>query len=1738
MTANLAGDNFIQIKGGKADIKGELAVETDLKFPPKGWGLKEVKLTIDTIGKDVGGSAKITLPIGRTVSATGTIGFKLPLSPLELNKLGIEVENLNYPIAAYPGTFLQALRGSVENFADSDPDPVEFSGGVSATLGPQILGISAIRADLDGKLSSEMIQGTGAVTIVNDKLFKMTGSATLNWEKKFFQSTGSLNILDGLVTTNTSFKPTSNFDVAMSGTAAVGIPNKVPMWGGTQLASGNYLFDFSNDGDLGNDYVAGWGTLEVHKLGVDLTFVVGVKAYFDGKVESIGAKNIPSAGGFAGFSASASGGFQIPAGLEYALLSAKWENDAPGDVPIRVQKPNGDWIDEADFAANNIAVVDELSTPNRKVVVLAAPDAGTWNIEVVDGAGLGEITYNAAQQDQAPMISVTSPAGDVGGGAVVVDYQAFDSDSDAVVELFYDNDSDGFDGVRFAQGLAERDGAGAYTWDTTGLPTGDYYVYARVSDGITPPALAYAPGVVHVTAQTDVSATVVVTPHPITLGSDVEYTFTAANVASTAAESTTATATLSSAISGSQSFNFETGEQGWNADPTLGAGLWHLTTHRGGEVGHSAVTSFWYANENTGTFDTGSRTTGAIVSPTVPIGDNTQLSFQYTLETEGGTFYDRAVVQISTDGGTNWSDLLSPPSQASDWTMAAADLSAYSGTNAKFRFLFDSVDGVSNSYEGWLVDDVAISGVTSKSFYVSLLQNDSVVFETTTPGTELDPKIEIYFNNQLVDSNDNGADDGRNARLSLDSNAAGTYEVRVLSSNGSGGEFDLRTTLNLGTMAVDQSRSFTVTTPAPSQPGAMSALFTVQTNTFDSDTSNNIVERTDTVAPIATNNTGPLPDLVVTGAADQAVALGENLVYVITVSNLGQGTATNVRLDEFLPINVIYMSSTTSQGSSGYLNDRVTADFGTLAPGESATLTITVKAFVAGDLISTSQVSCDENETSSTNNFATSLASVASAAPTPVDLEVQIVSSNPVPAANEEFTITVSLTNNGPGIASGILVRSVIPSNLTLINSNPEQGTYNPLTGIWDVGNIRDGLTRTLVFTVQALSEYKTVISAEVIAVNESDVDSTPNNGNPAEDDLAKITVGTLDDLAPPTSSVTAALFQFGDSINVSWSGADVGSGIAFYDIYVSVDGGAFTLWKAQTPETFDTYHGVPGHKYSFCAVATDNSGNVETGSLAAEKTAVVPIDYTLRREGSNWILHDAFSNTIIKSQALTAATPLVIVVAAGVPASLSIDLVSGGAFTLPAGSKFVAASTRDSISFTGKGTTVLSNSTLVNGKFKLVISGIDAATLIGGSGNDKLDARAFSKPVTLIGNAGNDTLIGGPAADSLTGGQGNDVLIGNAGNDVLDGGTGLDKLDGGAGANTVFASANVNFTLTNTTLLGNGTDNLKFIQKAILFGGVSANRLDASKFTGNVSLNGGPGNDTLIGGRGNDTFDGGGGNDKVFGGLGTDTVSTRGFGSFVLSNSKLTSSNGAVTLNSIEKATLSGYAAANTFNVAGWTKTATLRGFGTADRVVDKSSVATARFTLTNSRLTRSNGAVGVFVLSGIEEAKITGSSGNNLIDASAFTGRTVLNGGLGNDVLKASKGGSVLVGLDGNDTLTGSLANDILIGGVGTDVLSGSGGDDILVGGKTAFDASDTSLFAILSEWRRTDIDYAQRIANLRAGIGSGAAIRLTASTVFDDSFIDKLTGGLGDDWFFVKLADPFKDVADRIDPDEEVN
>jgi Ca2+-binding RTX toxin-like protein len=184
---------------------------------------------------------------------------------------------------------------------------------------------------------------------------------------------------------------------------------------------------------------------------------------------------------------------------------------------------------------------------------------------------------------------------------------------------------------------------------------------------------------------------------------------------------------------------------------------------------------------------------------------------------------------------------------------------------------------------------------------------------------------------------------------------------------------------------------------------------------------------------------------------------------------------------------------------------------------------------------------------------------------------------------------------------------------------------------------------------------------------------------------------------------------------------------------------------------------------------------------------------------------------------------------------------------------------------------TVLTDTRLTNtltaGLGADTLAGIEAADLFGDENSNLISALTFSGTVTLSGQAGDDQLLGGQGADSVRGGEGNDEMRGWLGTDTV---------DGGAGSNDRLVDTPTDFpvSLTPTTYTTpTDTDDLLGIEAAVIGGHGGDNAMDASAFTGPVTLFGDAGNDTLIGGSAADSLDGSAGVDSLGGGPGADQL-------------------------------------------------------------------------------------------------------------------------------------------------------------------------------------------------------------------------------------------------------------------------
>lgn len=237
------------------------------------------------------------------------------------------------------------------------------------------------------------------------------------------------------------------------------------------------------------------------------------------------------------------------------------------------------------------------------------------------------------------------------------------------------------------------------------------------------------------------------------------------------------------------------------------------------------------------------------------------------------------------------------------------------------------------------------------------------------------------------------------------------------------------------------------------------------------------------------------------------VNVGSNVIFTIDVTNQGPDTATGVRVTDELPIGLALVRATPSQGT--YAPSTATWDIGSLTAGATVSLQIEATVLGVGPFTNSAQVSgsdqYDPDSKPNNDNPGEDDQGLASVSGQLADLSLSKGVNNAQPLYGEIIVYTLTLRNAGPSSATGVVVNDKLPSGLVYLSSTPSQGTYNDTTGDWTIGSVPTDTSVTLDIRAEVRSVTEIRNSAQVSRSDQPDPDSTPDNGNPSEDDQAGI---------------------------------------------------------------------------------------------------------------------------------------------------------------------------------------------------------------------------------------------------------------------------------------------------------------------------------------------------------------------------------------------------------------------------------------------------------------------------------------------------------------------------------------------------------------------------------------------------------------------------------------------------------
>lgn len=251
-------------------------------------------------------------------------------------------------------------------------------------------------------------------------------------------------------------------------------------------------------------------------------------------------------------------------------------------------------------------------------------------------------------------------------------------------------------------------------------------------------------------------------------------------------------------------------------------------------------------------------------------------------------------------------------------------------------------------------------------------------------------------------------------------------------------------------------------------------------NEYDCNLTNNIINKSIEVASSAdlfvkkyVNNTAP--------------DFGEIIKWSVVVSNNGPDIATNVQVNDLLDDGLIFVKSSSTKGSYDAKSGIWTID--SLAPETDETLNIYCKVNKIGKIlnfVSVNSTQYDWNESNNHDNESVDTVKIA-------DLSVIKLINNSNPNYNDLIKWTIIVSNNGPNMATGVIVNDLLPKSVEYISSYLSKGFYNPVNGIWDVGNLNAGekLQLNIVSKIVKTGDITNVVN---VKGNEKDSNLTNNH--------------------------------------------------------------------------------------------------------------------------------------------------------------------------------------------------------------------------------------------------------------------------------------------------------------------------------------------------------------------------------------------------------------------------------------------------------------------------------------------------------------------------------------------------------------------------------------------------------------------------------------------------------------------
>ena len=109
-----------------------------------------------------------------------------------------------------------------------------------------------------------------------------------------------------------------------------------------------------------------------------------------------------------------------------------------------------------------------------------------------------------------------------------------------------------------------------------------------------------------------------------------------------------------------------------------------------------------------------------------------------------------------------------------------------------------------------------------------------------------------------------------------------------------------------------------------------------------------------------------------------------------------------------------------------------------------------------------------------------------------IDIEVEKTASTLSPEFGEEFTYTITVSNNGPDTATNLVVTEHLPAGVSYVSHVESAGSWDDGTGLWTIASLAAGHSETLVITVSVDGVSGSLSDGEYLLHNHPGNDFAP----------------------------------------------------------------------------------------------------------------------------------------------------------------------------------------------------------------------------------------------------------------------------------------------------------------------------------------------------------------------------------------------------------------------------------------------------------------------------------------------------------------------------------------------------------------------------------------------------------------------------------------------------------------------